>query len=63
MNLAMFKGWRTILFNVSTFVVLAGAGLTGQIENAETLRWIAIGVTLANVGLRMLTTAPVGESS
>ena len=55
------KGYRTIVLNVLTFVVVAGGALTGQIENPETLRWIAILVTLANVGMRMLTTGKVGE--
>ena len=55
------KGYRTIILNVLTFVVVAGGALTGQIENPETLRWIAILVTLANVGMRMLTTGKVGE--
>ena len=55
------KGYRTLILNVLTFVVLAGGSLTGQIENPETLRWIAILVTLANVGMRMLTTGKVGE--
>ena len=59
MNLDFAKGYRTLAFNIASFIVLAGAGLTGTIENPETLRWIAIAVTLANVVLRMLTTTPV----
>ena len=55
------KGYRTLLLNFVTFIVLAGGALTGQVENPETLRIIAIVVTLANVGLRMLTTGPVGK--
>ena len=55
------KGFRTLLFNALTFAVLAGGALTGQIENPETLRYIALVVTLANVGLRMLTTGPAGK--
>ena len=59
MNLDFGKGYRTLAFNIVTFIVLAGGALTGMVENPETLRWIAIIVTLGNVGLRMLTTTPV----
>jgi len=55
------KGYRTLILNVLTFVVVAGGAMTGQVENPETLRWIAILVTIANVGMRMLTTGKVGE--
>jgi len=63
MNANFAKGWRTVAFNVATFAVLLGAGLTGQIENPETLRWLAIGITVANVALRFLSTTAVGEKS
>lgn len=53
------KGWRTLAVNIATLVVLLGGALTGTIEDADTLRYIAIGLTVANVVLRWLTTGPV----
>ena len=40
---------------------MAGA-LSGQIENPETLRYIAIGVTVANVILRFFTNSAAGKT-
>ncbi len=57
------RGWKTLLFNIATLVVLLGGALTGQIENADTLRYIAIGLTVANVILRWLTTGPVAPKA
>ena len=58
-----FRGFRTVAINLITLVILALTGLTGQITDADTLRYIAIGLTIANVGLRFLTTTPVGKDT
>ena len=55
------KGWRTLIFNVATLVVVIGGAASGQIENPETLRYIVIAVGIANLVLRKLTTGPVGS--
>ena len=59
MNTEFAKGWRTIAFNVLSLLVVVGGGMTGQIENPETLRLITLGVLVANLVLRWLTTGPV----
>lgn len=59
MNMEFAKGFRTLIFNIATLVIVLGGAATGQIENPETLRYIAIAVTAANVILRFLTTGPV----
>lgn len=61
MNTDLFRGYRTIVVNVITLVVLCLTGLTGQITDPETLRYIAIGLTVLNVVLRYLTNTPVGK--
>ena len=55
------KGYRTLLFNLLSFIIVAGGMLTGTVTDPVTLRWIAIVVILANAGLRILTTGPVGK--
>lgn len=61
MNTDLFRGYRTVAVNVITLVILCLGGLTGQITDAETLRYIAIGLTVLNVILRYLTNTPVGK--
>lgn len=53
------KGWRTIALNIITLAVLLIGGLTGQITDAETLRWMGIALTVLNIVLRWLTDGPV----
>jgi len=53
------KGWRTLIINGISLAVLIIAGLTGYVENPETLRWFAIAVTILNIVMRFLTTGPV----
>lgn len=62
MNTDLFKGYRTFIVNIATLFILLATGLTGQIENPETLRYIAIGVTVANVLLRYFTSTAPGKS-
>lgn len=59
----MLKGYRTIIVNAALFIVLLASALTGQIEDPEALRWIAIGTTVANVVLRFLTSTAVGKGT
>jgi len=55
------KGWRTVLFNIGAAIVpvleASGAdlGLTGN-----NLALYTLGVTIANIVLRFLTSTPVG---
>lgn len=57
------KGWRTIAINVITLAVLLVGGLTGQITDPVTLRYMAIALTVLNIVLRWLTTGPVALKS
>lgn len=62
MNTDYLKGYRTFVVNIATLFILLAGALTGQIENPETLRWIAIGVTVANVLLRYFTSTAPGKT-
>ena len=53
-------GYRTLLLNVLTFVLLALTGVTGSVTSPETLRYVALAITVLNFALRFLTTTPVG---
>lgn len=57
------KGWRTIALNVITLAVLLIGGLTGQITDPVTLRYMGIALTVLNIILRWLTTGPVALKS
>jgi len=57
------KGWRTIAINVITLAVLLVGGLTGQITDPVTLRYMGIALTVLNIILRWLTTGPVALKS
>ena len=62
MNMQQLAGYKTILVNALTLALLLLTGLTGQITDPVTLRYVAIGITVVNVGLRFLTNGPVGKS-
>lgn len=55
-------GYRTLAANIIMFLVLVATSLTGQITDADTLRYIAIAITVGNVALRFLTNGPVGKA-
>jgi hypothetical protein len=57
------KGWRTIALNVITLAVLLVGGLTGQITDPVTLRYMGITLTVLNIVLRWLTDGPVALKS
>lgn len=63
MTLDKLKGYKTLIVNVLTLVIVVGGALTGQITDANTLRYIAIGLTVANTILRFITTTPVGKGT
>lgn len=58
------KGWRTIAFNVLAAIVpiLELTELRAVIP-AEWLPWYMLGVVLANMALRYVTTTPMGRKS
>ena len=62
-NGKLFKGYRTRIVNLASLIVLVGGALTGTVENPETLRIIAVAVTVANLILRELTNTPAGKSA
>lgn len=53
------KGWRTLVFNILTLLALLLGGLTGQITDADTLRYIGIAMAVVNILLRWVTDGPV----
>lgn len=57
------KGYRTVLINVITLAVLLVGGLTGEITDPVTLRYMAIALTVLNIILRWLTSGPVAFKS
>ena len=65
------KGYKTILFNVlvaiapvlDVIVFLGGMPEVGAIIPREYYPLYTVGVALANKGLRMVTTTPVGKSA
>lgn len=54
------QGYKTIIFNIATIVILLGGALTGTITDPTTLRVMAVAMAVANVALRFVTTSPVG---
>ena len=61
--MSFLKGWRTLSLNIITLAVLLIGGLTGQITDPETLRYMAIALTVLNIILRWLTDGPVALKS
>lgn len=59
MTLDKLKGYKTLIVNVLTLVIVVGGALTGQITDPTTLRYIAIVLAGANVVLRFVTDSPV----
>lgn len=57
-----FKGWKTLSINVAVFVVMLGAGVSGQITDPAILRGIVMATAVANVVIRFFTTTAVGKS-
>lgn len=61
MGLDKLKGWRTIIFNIATLIVMAGGYLTDTVKDPNTLIWVIVAVNIANLILRYMTTTPVGN--
>ena len=59
--MTMFKGWKTILWNVANSVLLAieAANTTYGIPEGYDTVWIGVFI-VGNIVLRLLTTTPVG---
>ena len=59
------KGYRTIIVNLLTFIVLGGAAVINGPSNLSPtfLAYAGLVVTLANIGLRIITDTPVGKST
>lgn len=62
MNMDYLRGKRTLIVNGLSLAAIVLTGMTGQITDPETLRYIAMGLAAVNFGLRFLTTTPVGKS-
>ena len=58
-NTSFGKGYRTLAVNILSFLVLILGGLTGQITDPETVRYIAVALAIVNIVLRFLTDGPV----
>ncbi len=59
----MFKGYRTVLFNVlSAVAVLAETSEFTSIVPDEYTAYAALFVAVVNVALRFVTTTPLGKS-
>ena len=62
----MFKGWRTIGFNI----LIVAAAVVAFLDQADLASifpydagpYILLGIGIANILLRMVTTTPVGQS-
>ena len=53
------KGYKTVSINIITLAVLLIGGLTGQITDPETLRYMGIALTVLNIILRWISDGPV----
>ena len=62
MNMQKLAGYKTLLANTLSMAVLVLGGLTGQITDPVTLRYIAMAIVAMNFALRFLTNGPVGKS-
>lgn len=60
--MTMFKGWRTVAANI-LFAILPVLELTEfrDVLPPDWLPWYVLGVALANLMLRAVTTTPVGK--
>lgn len=57
------KGYRSLILNFATLVVIAGGALTGQVTDGQTVAIIGSVVAVANLVLRLLTDTAAGKSS
>lgn len=63
MNLDFLKGWRTVTANIlmAALPILEVSGLTDYMPD-EWMVWYILGMSVANIYLRVITTSPVGKS-
>lgn len=56
------KGWRTLIINGATLVVVIAGALSGTIDDPAILQWMLIATAVANGLMRWATTTAVGKS-
>ena len=56
----MFKGWRTIVWNLLNIAVLVMDQFTAVVPDEYNFYWGLV-YGLVNIGLRFITTTPVGQ--
>lgn len=62
--MTMLKGWRTLAFNALALVVmLADMREVVDAIPSDMEPWFALAVAVANIGLRYVTTTPVGRKA
>jgi hypothetical protein len=67
--MTFFKGWRTIAFNViagiplvlEAAVHIASLPEVAAVLPRDWLPWYSLALVLANMGLRWITTTPIGR--
>lgn len=61
----MLTGWKTIIFNVLTAVVgvLMATDFTTVVSDPKTAGYVVMGISIANMVLRAVTSTPVGSST
>lgn len=58
------KGWRTIAVNCAIAVVGVLAAVNwSDVAGAEYAGLVAAGISIVNMGLRAITTTPIGQSN
>jgi len=62
--MTILKGWRTVAFNVLSMVlpILEMTEVMDVIPD-DWLIWYSLGIALANLLLRYVTTTPVGQNA
>lgn len=56
------KGWRTIIINGATLVVVIAGALSGTIDDPAILQWMLIATAVSNALMRWVTTTAVGKA-
>lgn len=55
------KGWRTLLLNGATLVVVVAGAVSGTIDDPGVLQWLLIASAVGNALIRFATSTPVGK--
>jgi hypothetical protein len=61
----MIAGWKTVVFNVATAIlgVLTITDWTSVIGDQKIAGYVILGMSMANMVLRAVTTTPIGSST